>query len=30
MMGGVTGRRNMVPATTVAVTATPEVQPEQN
>lgn len=29
MMGG-TGRGNMVPATTVASTVTPEVQPEQN
>lgn len=30
MMGGTSGRSNMVPTTTVASTATPEVQPEQN
>ena len=30
MMGGTSGRGNMVPATTVASTATPEVQPERN
>jgi soluble lytic murein transglycosylase-like protein len=30
MMGGTSGRSNMVPATTVASTATPEVQPERN